>query len=103
MNDLRRWNFPFKTLEIAKLYLRTADVTMKKACGIYKMKNNKGREFYRIFADDDAMRDYLRRSKGMLCEGRKPEFKVDSYREYPNSQIRKLSASEVEKYMSERR
>lgn len=26
---LKRWNFPFKTLEIAKLYLRTADYTYK--------------------------------------------------------------------------
>ena len=26
---LQRWNFPFKSLEIAKLYLRTADYTMK--------------------------------------------------------------------------
>ena len=26
---LQRWNFPFKSLEIAELYLRTADYTMK--------------------------------------------------------------------------
>ena len=26
---LQRWNFPFKSLEIAKLYLRTADYSMK--------------------------------------------------------------------------
>ena len=32
---LQRWNFPFKSLEIAKLYLRTADYSMKKPCGIY--------------------------------------------------------------------
>ena len=29
---LQRWNFPFKTLEIAKLYLRAADFTTKKPC-----------------------------------------------------------------------
>ena len=28
---LQRWNFPFESLEIAKLYLRTADYTMKKS------------------------------------------------------------------------
>lgn len=28
---LQRWNFPFSSLEIAKMYLRTADYTMKKA------------------------------------------------------------------------
>ena len=26
---LQRWNFPFKSLEIAKLYLRTADYSVK--------------------------------------------------------------------------
>ena len=36
---LQRWNFPFKSLEIAKLYLRTADYTVKKACGIYEIEN----------------------------------------------------------------
>ena len=36
---LQRWNFPFKSLEIAKLYLRTADYSMKKTCGIYELKN----------------------------------------------------------------
>ena len=28
---LQRWNFPFKSLEMAKLYLRTADYSMKKS------------------------------------------------------------------------
>ena len=27
--SLQRWNFPFKSLEIAKLYVRTADYTEK--------------------------------------------------------------------------
>ena len=35
---LQRWNFPFKSLEIAKLYLRVADYTIKKSCGIYEIK-----------------------------------------------------------------
>ena len=44
---LQRWNFPFKSLEIAKLYLRTADYTTKKPCGIYEIKNEKGRTNFR--------------------------------------------------------
>ncbi len=39
---VQRWNFPFRSLEIAKLYLRTADYTMKKSCGIYEIINKKG-------------------------------------------------------------
>ena len=40
---LQRWNFPFKSLEIAKLYLRTADYSMKKPCGIYELKSENDR------------------------------------------------------------
>lgn len=39
---LQRWNFPFKALEIAKLYLRIADNTMKKSCEIYEIENSIG-------------------------------------------------------------
>jgi len=42
---LQRWSFPFKSLEIAKLYLRTADYNTKNSCGIYKLKSEKGQNF----------------------------------------------------------
>ena len=88
---LQRWKFPFKSLEIAKLYLRTADYSMKKSCGIYELKNENGRLSYKIFAD-----------KGKTCKDRKPVFIIEEYREYPNTQIRKLTSGEIKKYMSER-
>lgn len=46
---LQRWKFPFKSLNAAKLYLRTADYTMKKSCGIYELKNENGRLLHKIF------------------------------------------------------
>ena len=46
---LQRWNFPFQSLSIAKLYLRSADYTMKKSCGIYEIKNNKETSYGRCF------------------------------------------------------
>lgn len=45
---LQRWNFPFKSLEIAKMYLRTADYSMKKSCGIYEIESENGRRSYKI-------------------------------------------------------
>ena len=48
---LQRWNFPFKSLEIAKLYLRTADYSEKKPCGIYELKSENGRISYKIFGN----------------------------------------------------
>ncbi|WBB34069.1 hypothetical protein NM219_00730 [Parvimonas micra] len=102
VRDLQRWNFPFKSLEIAKLYLRTADYTMKKSCGIYEIKSENGRLSYKIFEDEESLKIYLKRNKGKTCETMKPAFIVDEYREYKNTQVRKLTPEEVERYMSER-
>ncbi|WP_462247054.1 hypothetical protein [Parvimonas micra] len=102
VRDLQRWNFPFKSLEIAKLYLRTADYTMKKLCGIYEIKSENGRFSYKIFEDGESLKTYLKRNKEKTCETMKPVFIVDEYREYENTEVRKLTPEEVEKYMSER-
>lgn len=103
VRDLQRWNFPFKSLEIAKLYLRTADYTMKKSCGIYEIKSENGRLSYKIFEDEESLKIYLKRNKGKTYETMKPAFIVDEYREYKNTQVRKLTPEEVERYMSERK
>ena len=99
---LQRWNFPFKSLEIAKLYLRTADYTMKKSCGIYELRSKNGRLSYKIFADCEDLRVYLRKNKDKTCELMSPVFRVEEYEEHPNTQIRKLTSDEIQKYMAER-
>ena len=99
---LQRWNFPFKSLEIAKLYLRTADYTMKKSFGIYELRSKNGRLSYKIFADCEDLRVYLRKNKDKTCESMSPVFRVEEYEEHPNTQIRKLTSDEIQKYMAER-
>ena len=99
---LQRWNFPFKSLEIAKLYLRTADYTMKKSCGIYEIKNEKGRASYKIFPDVKDLELYLKNNKEKVCETIKPAFMIEEYKEYEETKVRKLKFDEIEKYMSER-
>ena len=99
---LQRWNFPFKSLENAKLYLRTADYSMKKPCGIYELKSENGRLSYKIFADNEDLQLYLKKNKGKTCEDMNPIFIVEEYREYANTQVRKLTSDEIQKYMSER-
>ena len=99
---LQRWNFPFKSLEIAKLYLRTADYTTKKPCGIYEIKNERGRVSYKIFEDDKDLQQYLKKNKGKACETIEPVFSVKEYQDYPHTQVRKLTSDEIKKYMSER-
>ena len=99
---LQRWNFPFKSLEIAKLYLRTADYTEKKPCGIYELKSEKGRFSYKIFASNEDLKLYLKKNKGKTREKMASVFSVEEYQEFPNTQVRKLTAEEVETYMAER-
>ena len=99
---LQRWNFPFKSLDIAKLYLRTADYTMKKSCGIYEIKSEKGRASYKIFPDNKDLELYLKNNKGKVCETMKAVFMVEKYKEYETTEVRKLNSDEIEKYMSER-
>lgn len=99
---LQRWNFPFKSLEIAKLYLRTADYGMKKPCGIYEIKSENSRFSYKIFADNEDLRLYLDKNKEKTCKSMTPVFIVEEYREYANTQIRKLTSDEIQKYMAER-
>ena len=65
---LQRWNFPFKSLEMAKLYLRTADYSMKKSCGIYELKSEKGRTLYKIFSSNEELRSYLKKNKEKICK-----------------------------------
>jgi len=40
------------------LYLRTADYTNKKCCGIYEIENFKGRKSYKIFANNTELENY---------------------------------------------
>ena len=98
---LQRWKFPFKSLEIAKLYLRTADYSMKRSCGIYEIKSENGRYSYKIFAQSEDLQLYLKKNKGKTCENMSPVFMVEEYREYANTQIRKLTSDEIRKYISE--
>ena len=99
---LQRWNFPFKSLEIAKLYLRTADYIMKKSCGIYEIKDKNNRKTYKIFKDNKELKIYLNKNKNKICEKMNPIFKVEEYREYSNTKVKRLSKLEIEKYMEER-
>jgi hypothetical protein len=40
-----RWQFPFKILEIAKLYLKAAEIMVQDVCGIYEIHSKRGKNF----------------------------------------------------------
>ena len=99
---LQRWNFPFKSAEIAKLYLQTADYTMKQSCGVYEIQNSKGRKSYKIFTGEDELQFYLKKNTDKVCKKMAPVFIMQEYKEYPKTQVRKLAEAEIKRYMSER-
>lgn len=74
---------------------------MKKACGIYEIVNNKGKVSYKIFVDHNDLQEYLKKNKNKTCKDMKPVYIINEYKEYPNTQIRKLSLEEIQKYMIE--
>jgi len=99
---LQRWNFPLKSLEIAKLYLRTADYTIKKPCGIYEIQSDKGRVSYKIISNLENLEIYLQKNKDKSCIKMIPIFSAIEYIEFSQTQVRKLKGNEIRKYMSER-
>ena len=99
---LQRWNFPFKSLDIAKLYLRTADYTMKTNCGIYEIENDKGRKSYKIFVNNEDLYIYLQKNNQKKCVLMQPIYQKSQYLEFPHTQVRKLTAVEVDTYIAKR-
>lgn len=99
---LQRWNFPFRSLDIAMLYLRSADHTMKTACSIYAIQSGTGRVSYKIFVNKKDLELYLRKHKDKHCECMMPCYHADSYTEYSGTQVRRLTSQEIQTYMEER-
>lgn len=95
--------FPFKTREIAKLYLRSAEVIWEKACGIYEIEGANGRKQYKIFSSNEDLLNYLNKNKNKKCNTLKPLFETERYIECNRNQLRMISSDEVDSYMKERK
>ena len=98
---VRRWNFPFKTLEIAKLYLRAAEQCCQSTCGIYEIKSGTGRKSYKIFASQSDLLYYLSKNKKSSCFQMQPLFENSEFKIYKETSVRKLTSSEVVKYLKQ--
>lgn len=99
VRGLMRWQFPFKSLEIAKLYLIAAEATTNTACGIYELVDNKGRTSYKIFVSRSELESYLSKHKEKRCLTMKPVFQIENYQPTTKMQLRKLSETEVAAYL----
>ncbi len=59
--------FPMRSLAIAKLYLRSAEVIFQRPCGIYEIESKNGRKLYKIFSSFDELDGYLKKNKDKTC------------------------------------
>jgi hypothetical protein len=84
-----------------KWYDEEYEYSIKKYCGIYDVKSENGRLSYKIFADVEDLQLYLSKNKGKICDSMTPVFTAGEYRECANTQVRKLTVDEIQKYMSE--
>jgi hypothetical protein len=98
-----RARFPFKTLEIAKLYVRSAEVIEEKPCGVYEIENNKGKKSYKIFADKQALKDYLKNNSNKKTTSERPLFVTKVYKQCSEKQLRKVTSAERNSYLQERK
>lgn len=94
--------FPFQVIGNRETLSAAADYTTKGSCGVYEIENSKGRKSYKIFAANEDLELFLKKNKGKKCRQMSPVFSVEEYKEYPQTQVRKLTSNEIKKYMSER-
>ena len=58
--------------------------------------------FNKIFVGNEDLQLFLKKNKDKKCKQKTPVFTVGEYKEYPHTEVRKLSSDEIQKYMSAR-
>ena len=97
-----RIKYPYKSLEIAKLYLRAAESVYGGACEIYEVEYSNGRTLYKIFHNKEDMQAYLKENTMQSCPSGEPVFKTPSYKPHDKAQVKKLSTGDIAKYLEEK-
>ncbi len=98
-----RIKYPFKSLEIAKLYLRAAEAIYGGPSEIYEIEYSNGRTLYKIFHNNEDMLTYLKKNTMQTCPSGEPLFTTPSYKPHDKAQIGNLSTGEIAKYLEEKR
>jgi hypothetical protein len=102
--------FPFKSLEIAIIYLRSAEAVKAVQCGIYELeahyskivKSNNVRKTYKIFASKEELDTYLKKNKNKKIDSSSPLFSSSTFFKNPENQLRRLTGKEIITYMNEK-
>ena len=97
-----RIKYPFKSLEIAKLYLRAAEAIYQGPCEIYEIEYSNGRTLYKIFKNREDVLTYLKKNSMQSCPSEEPLYRTKTYKPHDKSQVRRLSTGEIAKYLEEK-
>lgn len=97
-----RIKYPFKSLEIAQLYLRAAEAIYQGPCEIYEIEYSNGRALYKIFNNKEDMLAYLKKNPMQSCPSEEPLYRTSSYNPHEKSQVRMLKTDEIAKYLEEK-
>lgn len=97
-----RARFPFKTLQIAKYYLRAAEVIHRSTCEIYELKDTFGRIVYRIFKDRADLEAYLAKNPNRELAQNRAVYVSPVYRGCEPDQLRYLKPDEIQEYLAQK-
>lgn len=92
---------PFSSLEIAKLYLKPAEILNQGLCGIYELIYKRGEKRYRIFRNIEELNKFLKSNSDVKSEKENPVYISDKYNPINDSQIKYLNESEIKTYLDE--
>lgn len=94
---------PFGSLELAKLYIKAAEIMNDDVCGIYELIYRRGEKRYRVFTSTDELKKQLKSNKNIRCEKFEPVYISKRHVPVSDNQIRYLTNHEVQKYLDERK
>lgn len=95
---------PFSSLEIAKLYLKCAEILSHGLCEIYEIQDKKsGRKSYKIYSKKEDLLKYIKSNPGKICNSLEPLYVSEKYVPVKDEQIKKLTGKEVEIYLEEQK
>lgn len=91
---------PFATLDMAMLYLRSAEVIKGAACEIYEIEDSKTKKTsFIIFAGQKDLTEFLGKNPGKFSKKSEPKYRSQKYSQPKREQVRKLSELEIQQYI----
>lgn len=98
---LAKMEFPLSISGNSKALPADSSATEKTNCGIYEITASNGRKSFKIFRDEFTLKEYLEKNRGKSCTAMRPVYRRPEYREFPHTEIRRLTAAEAEAYIKE--